>query len=249
MKIKNFFSKFFILISAFQAIFFCNLFTLEQEIRLSDFTKIIGRGGYGEIYASDQDGKENIVLKVSRNTRQCQNYKLEFDNQLQIYEKYKSFEHPQGFEDRATFLRPFAYQETEEDGKYCFYAMERLYPLTGTLLYQIYLGEKSWDQKFGDEHFVRGHYLGYNQIEKIVNEFQRLSPDRSNFELLCYDLGRLIAIMHLGAEFDGKDTEYVLAKRSKDEVGNWKLVVIDFDMTRSIHNLFEERNIEEIAQA
>jgi hypothetical protein len=163
--------------------------------------------------------------------------------QKKIFEVYEKLEHPDGFKDRASFLNPTNFLSTE-DG--CFYLMDRLYPIEGDLIYQIYLNEPSYDFIIRDETYIRGHYIGYEQIKKIIQDKPRTSETLTNMEQLYYDLGRLLAIMHLGAQIDGRDVEYVLSKRSKNNDLYYKISIIDFNLVSSMKNLFNEKNSEQI---
>lgn len=215
-------------------------------MNLTDFTQIIGRGGHGEIRTSPK--QSNVVIKISEQASTCGGFKAEFNMQMQAYQTFEKISHPEGFSERAAFLRPKAYSEhCFKTGKSaCIYAMERLFPIAADkILYQLSLGEASKDEIPMNEKNnlpIRGHFIGFQETEKIVNGYARISQNtdeiKSNMDQLCYDVGRLLAILHLVAKLDGCDLECVLVKQSENS-HLYKVAIIDFDQMKSLENMFE----------
>ena len=137
-------------------------------------------------------------------------------------------------------LEPQQYYERHD---FCFFKMERLKPISGELLYQLYLGDPSQDQVI-KENLIRGHYIGFKQASEIVDKYPRVSLTRSNIEQLCYDFGRLLGIIQLAAKFDALDYELVLSK-SNGKIP-YKISIIDFDQMSSIADSFASKNIKQI---
>lgn len=240
----TFFSKIAILLLCFHI----SLPILSSESSLEGIAKlypeVIGKGGHGEIRTKKGD---STVIKLSKKSNVCSDYKKEFEIQSQIYGKYNSLSHPKGFKERATILKPEKYEEAKS---FCFFKMERLRPVleTSPLLDQLYLGETAdYDKIIKIDDYIRGHYIGFNQVEQIVNKYPKHSADKSNMEQLCYDFGRLLATVQLAAKFDGNDFELVLSKSTGKPP--YKISIIDFDKMESMADLFKdfkEENIKKI---
>jgi len=202
-----------------------------------DYPIVIGKGGRGEIRTNKDDG---IAIKVSVFSDACGDYKDEFDDQEKVYKAYKSLKHPKGFKERATMLKPYEYSEGS-DPYFCVFKMERLkpYPKGSKLLRNLVLGEESLDKKDKD----KGHMTGLKQAKKIIDKLPRYFKDKSNMEQLCYDFGRLAAIMQLVAKVDGYDYELILSQSSSGDIP-YKISIIDFDKVNSIKNEFKEKSVD-----
>ena len=85
------------------------------------------------------------------------------------------------------------------------------------------------------------NYFSYNQVETILSAYK----NRTNIEQLCYDLGTLVALVHLAAKLDGFNMEVALAKHAK----GYKLVLLDFDRARDLSPIFAAKDEKKIITA
>jgi len=107
----------------------------------------------------------------------------------------------------------------------------------------MYLGHTRYNQRLRNETLIRGYYKGYEQIERIVNGYPQISTTLDNMRQLCYDLGKLLAIMQLAAKVDGLGCQVCLAKRSRTSM-YYKIAILSLFQANNVESLFNNDKIQ-----
>jgi len=220
---------------------------IESVYPGQQYNQVIGKGGHGEIWGSLT---HNLVIKVNNNIKGFMTgaslCKKEFDDQNVLYQTLLKYDPDKTFSKRACFLKPEKFDViTKNHRKFCLFAMERLYPLD-THIIESRLWHRSHMENIGS--YPKAGYdiapfkrYGYQEIEQLVSRYPRINHERTNMEQLCYDLGRLLAIMSLKVKFDGEDTE-VWIGRGVDKAFPYRIVLLDFSRVVHISWYFSRGN-------
>lgn len=229
-------------------------FNLNAESKIQEITDNIPPGHWDEELLKRSSSavfgstKHNLILKSKK--LENDNFE-EFYSQLKLYKILQEYDPNHALQKRAGFLEPKDLRVYPEISRY-FFVMERLYPIRERkfkTLQRVYLGCKNnlHDIKKPTDFaiFTPNNYFSYAQVEEILSTYPQLDKSRTNIEQLCYDLGTLLALVHLKAKLDGFNMEIALAKLAKD----YKLVLLDFDRARDLSALFATKDEKIIIQA
>lgn len=195
---------------------------------------LLGKGAEREVWGSPSN---NLAAKGTLSKTLCGKYTNEFKILKTLQNALARYNRDTTFLNRASFPKP---ERLEIIGETCLLLMERLYPVkesTSNYLTQMYLRYKTYNKKDVSAVQIKGEFVGYDEIEKIVNTYPRTSSQRTNMQQLCYDLGKLTAIMHLAGKIDGLGAQIVLARQSKDS-RYYKNVILSFFQSSDLSKFF-----------
>jgi len=201
---------------------------------------LIGKGEDREVWGSPTS---NLAIKGTRNKILCGKYTNALKYLKKAHQALIQHDRDRTFRQRASFPIP---QKLDVVDEVCLLSMERLYPVkeeTEGLLTQMYLGHATYNQRMRDEKLVRGYYKGYEQIEQIVNGYPRINATQDNMQQLCYDLGKLFAIMQLAAKVDGLGCQVCLVKQSKTSA-YYKIAILSLFQANDVASLFSNDKIQ-----
>ncbi len=196
---------------------------------------LLGKGAEREIWGSSSN---NLAVKGTQSKTLCGKYTNEFTILKELQNSLSRYNRDTTFTSRASFPKPNRLEIISET---CLLFMERLYPLKESVsgyLTQMYLRYKTYNKKDVSETQIKGEFVGYNEIEKIVNAYPKTSTQLTNIQQLCYDLGKLTAIMHLGTKLDGVGAQVAIAKQSENS-RYYKIFILSFFQSNDISNLFK----------
>ena len=196
---------------------------------------LLGKGAEREIWGSSSN---DLAAKGTQSKTLCGKYTNEFTILKKLQDSLSRYNRDETFTQRASFPKP---NRLEIVNEICLLFMERLYPLKDSVsgyLTQMYLRYKTYNKQDVSEAQIKGEFVGYNEIKKIVNAYPKTSTQQTNIQQLCYDLGKLTAIMHLGAKIDGVGAQVCLAKQSENS-RFYKIFILSFFQSSDISNLFK----------
>lgn len=114
--------------------------------------------------------------------------------------------------------------------------MQRLFPIDGEeIITQVYLGKKSINelQIIDEIEIKKAKVIGYVEIKKILETYKKKRHGIRNMSELFQSLGNLLAILHYGAEYDGKDGEICLCRPSLEH-RECKIALLDYGLFSKI---------------
>ncbi len=194
--------------------------------------KLIGRGGYGEIYYNINN--PNTVYKLSHN---CMNGDLnkEYNMLLKAYNTYiKYTKNKKNLRNRIHILKPSNWKQFNGN---CLFKMSRIFSLSDDeFVWHPYLGgeEGFKDVLYKTDLHIRGRQIGLETISKYIS-----------LKRITRDSGILIGIVHYGAKLDAFDTELAFGiVKNYNGVKNLQLFLIDFDKVSNWDELEEDQLIE-----
>ncbi len=126
--------------------------------------------------------------------------------------------------------------------------MQRLYPIKeerSKKLTHLYLAYTMYNIPYLNEIVPKGNYKGYEQIKNIVAKYPPYSKNISNLDLLCSDMGRLLAILQLSAQIDGYNTQVTLCRLSNKQ-NNYKIALFSFIHSFDMAKYFRKLAIDKI---
>lgn len=199
------------------------------------FNEFLGRGWRGVVWG---DAACDFVLKacpqkypslqdhITRHTN-------EYEIMVRVYEALKKYD-PQGtLRRQASIIEPkhFHFSKTTN---VCLIAMERLYPFA-----------------CAENGLIRARFEDvqcYTHIGQQISKKGSQRPEKA-MEELCYNFGKIFAIVQLAAHIDGHDTETYLASRSQKDTDNYRLVMLDFGSVHVIPDrLFSSGNENDLIE-
>lgn len=189
--------------------------------------RMLGKGGFGEVYALRDDPAK--CIKITSKKSNCREWKNEFDTIQKIHAKIGA---------KATsmkmtrILEPITFQETDD---ICMMLMPRIYRPEGDDVehtYQVFLGKASEDRIVKG----RGHIIGVKQVLEFISQ--------DDLEVAVRELGVLMALIHHVAKQNAYDVELLMGlEYNKKKI---RFYIADFDMSKPITD-FGEDTIEDIA--
>ncbi|MFQ5729228.1 MAG: hypothetical protein ACE5GN_02570 [Waddliaceae bacterium] len=180
--------------------------------------------------------------------------KKEYEVQLSLYNFLQAYDADPSLRQRVTLLEPRNFQVTEDRQRY-YFLMDRLYPISeGKFkpLKRVYLGCKNNNHNLTKPRpftaQTPNHYLSYREVENIVTASPQFNEKRTNIEQFCYDLGTVLALIHLEAKKDGFNLEVSIVKPSKNS-DSYKMLILDFDKLRDLETVFAAKDENKIVTA
>lgn len=177
--------------------------------------EIIGRGGFGTIYATRNP---NLVKKANESPVDCKNLSHEFVMQVSAYEVI-------GENEVYSVPRPSEWRIN--DGKPgCSFIMDRIYPPDdGIYSWHLYWDHHrpDYDHIIGEEGGpIRGRYLGLSTLERLLPTF--------DFNRAAYYAGILLSTVQYGSLQTATDTELIIGYRRTDN--KLKIFLIDYNLSK-----------------
>jgi hypothetical protein len=212
------------------------------------FSSVIGEGGQGIIFGSEDEAMK--VCSIEQMGDACQK---EYLLHRKAYDAYMEADNVNNFKARASIVRPSGFSQCPISQKQfvCYLQMARLLPIDVDQ-YRQFFSAKAYPALLHillGNNTVRAHiptqglFLGYKEVESFTNQFRQIDPaaHKTNMQLLCWDLGRLLAIMHLKAKISPYDCEFVLARQRPDVKTPmpYQLYVIDFGKAKDVSEYLE----------
>lgn len=173
----------------------------------------IGKGTYGSIYESSRSS--DYVAKVAFTTEVCRNYSNEFKLHHDAFDALALYNTDDVY---IPFPMGMGYSVNK---KCCYYEMPRLYdPFDSKCgkIVQCLLGIDMPNHYQCDD---TGQHMG---PRRLLNEVGAKTLER-----LCYNMGKIYAIIQYGSKQTAYDVEMILAKIK----GHVKLCAIDYDKSES----------------
>jgi hypothetical protein len=223
------------------------------------YTRIIGTGSYGTIYAPAVGSGIQNVIKATKQERLCSNYREEFHTHQMVYNLVQQL----GLSAVAVPRPGNLYVKKDKKGRVleCFYQMERIHPALAddeprTLLTHIYAGREEYDQTLDSSTLVRkkirkaygststeevpgphvGHFIGWQNFVRLLEkeqsqlqEKERKKVVQKHMEGMYFQLGCAIAAIQWRGGFDGHDLEIVYGASTPEKNAVKKLFIFDFD--------------------
>lgn len=217
---------------------------LEEHYNDTLFDELLGKGGTGEVWGSSNS---NIAIKCGESQNQCKKIKKEFKIQKKLHNKIT--EYNETLLERIIILKPTRIIKNEEEN-ICAMELPRLYPINEernkNLITQLRLGKKNLDQvEQLDGEIIKGHAIGLEQTKKIVSNYPKINPPKTNIELLFSDIGTLLGILHFKSKLDGLDVELVIVKKNLND-NNYRVALIDFGMCNDLSKYFSANKTNKI---
>ncbi|MFH1643601.1 MAG: hypothetical protein ABIA74_00290 [bacterium] len=209
---------------------------------------LLGKGPEREVWGSTAN---ELAVKGTLSKTLCGKYTNEFTILKKLQDSLTRYNTDTTFLNRASFPKPNRLEIVSET---CLLFMERLYPLKESVsgyLTQMYLRYRTYNKNDISESEIKGEFIGYDEVEKIVNNYPRVSSQLINIQQICYDLGKLTAIMHLGAKVDGLGAQIGLAQQSKNS-RYYKIFILSFFQSNDISKFFNkptDTNIQTIVDS
>lgn len=203
--------------------------------------KVLGRGGFGTVYADLEDPRR--VIKVSDKNSNCRRWSNEYEKIMDAVNKIKNNKFYKYLID-VNVLEPSAFYDSDEgkDGR-CYMLSERVYRPKYAMC-----GREDNDNEDGPTlqaqfgqpegrmiHKGRGDFIGVDNIEKY---WRSCSQTNTKLELVVYQMGVLMALMHYVAKNDCFDIELFLGRRYRCR--KYRLFLADFDMTKTYEKVDDE---------
>lgn len=189
------------------------------------------------------------AIRFKADGRNLNQYAREFKIQRLLFQLLNASHRDRSFLERVAILEPKNYKFLDKQ-RVSLFLMERLYPIKKgkfKALKRLYLGCRNNNHEIvKPKTFVSltpGNYLSYQEVEKILNSYPSVCKEKSNIDQLCFDLGALLALVHLEAKKNGGNMEVALVKKSKTS-NRYKIALLDFDKLRDLDELFEKKEVD-----
>lgn len=184
----------------------------------------IGRGGFGVVYTHKNDS--SLCVKVSnkvKGNQSCRQWSNEYKKINSFYDKIQDQEIYKKLK-LTRVLKPTEFVESSEQ---CYMIMPRVFRPEGKDVikptFQAQLGCPSCDMT----HKGRGEFIGLEQIKKYFND--------KDIELVSYELGVLIGLIHFVGKNDAYDVELYMGKDGNSR--KCRFYLADFDLSEEYKNI------------
>jgi hypothetical protein len=200
-----------------------------QNFDSTEFSQIIGSGGFGLIIKSE---KQNYVVKALYKSHSCTSAKTEFEKHKKIYKRW------QLYSDDTTVPKPIGFSTfgTTFKNKYfnCFYLMDFVESLQVLGLVHIILKDeyenifnksigKIYSEPISKTNPSRGYFATKSGLTDILKENKELDLD-----ILSFKMGEIFGTIVFGAEYNPIDVEYLLSK-------DFKMTALDFGQVEKLN--------------
>lgn len=214
----------------------------QYRIDENDF---IGDGGFGSVYGI----KDNFDLAAKKSIREdFRSLYVEYKKSEEISSSLCSNEDYNSLV-LASFLSPIGFQHSNKENEQCFTIMPRIFPPSSDdsdlkkLFYgrpgmtvQTVFGRKDSDAKVSADSKTRGNIVGKESVRKYWETIY--GPKESHLNKAYYELGKLLALIHFVARYDGYDLEVYLGHKRGDE--GLKFYIADFDQFEKVTEFSKE---------
>lgn len=187
----------------------------------------IGRGGFGIVYTHKNDSA--LCVKVSnkvKGNQSCRQWSNEYKKITSFYDKISSLDIYHKLK-LTKVLKPTEFVESPDQ---CYMIMPRVFRPEGKDVIkptiQAQLGCPSCDMI----HKGRGEFLGLEQIKKFV--------DVKDLELVSYELGVLMGLIHFVGKNDAYDVELYMGKEGNSR--KCRFYLADFDLSEDYNTITPE---------
>lgn len=189
-----------------------------------EYTELIGKSKHSKVWGSPL---HSYAIKVDHDLRTNQR---EFAMLSHAYNTLKQYDPQKTFRKRAAIVKPL-HIYVQEKTQASLLVTERIYPLD----------KASQPLKL----FLK---IKYANIKDYVNALPPKSSCHTNMEQLCYDLGKLLAILQLGAKIDGNDFEFFLGRECQ-ESNEYKIFLLDLEKSHDVSQKFKKKQMEKLVIA
>ncbi len=217
-----------------------------------NFDEVILERNSRVILGSSSNDTVVKAIRFKADGRTLNQYAREFKIQRLLFQLLNASHRDRSFLERVTILEPKNYKFLDKQ-RVSLFLMKRLYPIKKgkfKALKRLYLGCRNNNHEIvKSKPFVRltpGNYLSYQEVERILNSYPSVCKEKSNIDQLCFDLGALLALVHLEAKKNGGNMEVALVKKNKTS-NQYKIALLDFDRLKDLDELFEKKEVDIIA--
>lgn len=184
----------------------------------------IGRGGFGIVYTHKSNS--NLCVKVSnkvKGNQSCRQWSNEYKKINSFFDKIQDLDLYKKLK-LAKVLKPTEFVESSEQ---CYMIMPRVFRPEGKDVIkptiQAQLGCPSCEMV----HKGRGEFIGLEQIEKII--------DAKDLDIVSYELGVLMGLIHFVGKNDAYDVELYMGKDGNSR--KCRFYLADFDLSEEYKTL------------
>ncbi len=181
---------------------------------------LIGRGGYGSVYATPR--YPAYAVKISNKSNTCRAWSNEYRKMMSIHHVLERNAIPEL--STVRIIKPLGFTEM---GDSCAMIMPRIvHPCSHSdtdmtpVIQALFGDEKSYMPTSG-----RGTFLGLKYLDEYFSTEQ--------MENSVYELGQAMSVLHYIARVNAVDIEVVLGKSSYRSP-NYHLYILDFDLSEQI---------------
>jgi len=211
---------------------------LEKAARFVEDGYILGRGGFGVVYANDAVDPDVAVKHSGQTATTCREWSSEYKKYVAMARRLEGRGVTTLSHARALAIQGYV-EDTHSGGCYMF--MERIKrppedvlaragiavtPESAHLTFQLQLGSVSVDMPTKS----RGHFIGVEQVERILAAMGVADPAAYVAQLVEAE-GELLSAIHFVGLNDAYDIELLLHFDAADPSMPIKAVFADFDQT------------------
>ncbi len=196
-----------------------------------EYSIILGSGGFGDVLGSTAD--KTKVIKAIRKAKQCDDSNREYLIHKGIYEAFKIYKSV-----NTTIPKPYTFCEVKPPSKYvCLYEMERIFsPRKDGVQIQLSFNKDSaisthvdqiigrrYGEVVGKDNPPRGYFMS---LDGALRKYLQKPVEK-----ITYLMGTLLSIITIGANYNGRDVEYLL---TRSVTNKYKVTVIDFGLCQKL---------------
>ena len=194
----------------------------------------IGRGAFGTVYMIQNDQSRCVKVSNKKNTS-CRQWSNEYRKIQNILDKVNNVPVYKNLHN-VCILQPINFIESDD---VCYMVMPRIFRPEGKQFIKPTIQAQFGVKTCSLLSKGRGEFIGLREIEHYIeNSIGKHVRIREQMEILVYELGIMMGLIHHHARNNGNDIELLLGK----ELGSKqiKVYIADFDLTEDIEQIDDQ---------